>query len=81
MPSVHPPRRSQYHYRFWVAETASPRKGFLGTAKGGIVVALAGELGLPVRYLGVGEQVDDLVAFDPSLFVEALIPNTAAYLS
>ncbi len=52
-----------------------------GTAKGGIVVALAGELGLPVRYLGVGEQVDDLVAFDPSLFVEALIPNTAAYLS
>jgi fused signal recognition particle receptor len=52
-----------------------------GTAKGGIVVALAGELGLPVRYLGVGEQVDDLIAFDPQMFVEALIPNTAAYSS
>lgn len=50
-----------------------------GTAKGGIVVALACELGLPVRYLGVGEQVDDLIAFDPQMFVEALIPNTAAY--
>ena len=52
-----------------------------GTAKGGIVVALAGELGLPVRYLGVGEQVEDLIAFDPQMFVEALIPNTAAYSS
>jgi fused signal recognition particle receptor len=52
-----------------------------GTAKGGIVVALAGELGLPVRYLGVGEQMDDLIAFDPQMFVEALIPNTVAYSS
>ena len=52
-----------------------------GTAKGGIVVALAGELGLPVRYLGVGEQVDDLIPFDPQMFVEALIPMTAAHSS
>jgi fused signal recognition particle receptor len=50
-----------------------------GTAKGGIVVALAGELGLPVRYLGVGEQVDDLITFDPQMFVEALIPITVAH--
>ena len=52
-----------------------------GTAKGGIVVALATELGLPVRYLGVGEQVDDLIPFDPKMFVEALIPMTAAHSS
>jgi fused signal recognition particle receptor len=49
-----------------------------GTAKGGIVVALACEMGLPVRFLGVGEKVDDLIAFDPQMFVEALIPNGVA---
>ncbi len=52
-----------------------------GTAKGGIVVALAGELGLPVRFLGVGEQMDDLVPFDPGLFVEALVPVEAEHSS
>lgn len=52
-----------------------------GTAKGGIVVALAGELGLPVRFLGVGEQMDDLVPFDPRLFVEALVPVEAEHSS
>jgi fused signal recognition particle receptor len=52
-----------------------------GTAKGGIVVALASEIGLPVRYLGVGEQVDDLIPFDPQMFVEALIPMTVAHSS
>ncbi len=46
-----------------------------GTAKGGIVVAIACELGLPVRYIGVGEGVDDLQAFDPRTFVEALFEN------
>jgi fused signal recognition particle receptor len=44
-----------------------------GTAKGGIVLAIAGELGLPVQYIGVGEGVDDLQAFDPESFVEALL--------
>lgn len=48
-----------------------------GTAKGGIVVALSQELGLPVRYLGVGEGLEDLVPFDPQLFAEALIPDSA----
>jgi fused signal recognition particle receptor len=52
-----------------------------GTAKGGIVVALAGELGLPVRFLGVGEQVDDLIPFDPQMFVEALVPVEAGHSS
>lgn len=44
-----------------------------GTAKGGVAVAIAGELGLPIRYLGVGEQPDDLVDFSPEEFVEALL--------
>jgi len=44
-----------------------------GTAKGGIVLAIAGELGLPVLYVGVGEGVEDLQAFDPESFVEALL--------
>ena len=48
-----------------------------GTAKGGIVLAIAGELGLPVQYVGVGEGVDDLRAFDPESFVEALLGEEA----
>ena len=44
-----------------------------GTAKGGIVVAIAKELGVPVKYIGVGEGVDDLMPFEPEGFVEALI--------
>jgi fused signal recognition particle receptor len=43
-----------------------------GTAKGGMVVAIGTELGLPVRYIGIGEGVNDLRPFDPDLFVEAL---------
>ena len=44
-----------------------------GTAKGGIVLAVAGELGLPVHYIGVGEGVEDLQAFEPEAFVDALL--------
>ncbi|MBQ3011068.1 MAG: signal recognition particle-docking protein FtsY [Oscillospiraceae bacterium] len=44
-----------------------------GTAKGGIVFAISGEMGLPVKYIGVGEGVDDLMAFNPAEFVEALL--------
>jgi fused signal recognition particle receptor len=43
-----------------------------GTAKGGIVVAIARELNLPIRYVGVGEKVDDLLPFDPERFIESL---------
>ena len=43
-----------------------------GTAKGGVVVAIKDQLGLPVRYIGVGEQVDDLQPFDAQTFVDAL---------
>ena len=43
-----------------------------GTAKGGIAVAIADQLQLPVKYIGVGEQADDLIRFDGREFVEAL---------
>ena len=43
-----------------------------GTAKGGIAVAIRSELGLPVRYIGVGEQLDDLQPFDAREFVDAI---------
>jgi fused signal recognition particle receptor len=43
-----------------------------GTAKGGIVVAISRELGLPVRYVGVGEKAGDLLPFNPPEFVESL---------
>lgn len=43
-----------------------------GTAKGGIVVAIKNQLGLPVRYVGVGEKIDELQEFVPEDFVEAL---------
>jgi fused signal recognition particle receptor len=44
-----------------------------GTAKGGIVIAVQRELGLPVKLVGLGEGPDDLVAFDPDEFVDALL--------
>jgi fused signal recognition particle receptor len=44
-----------------------------GTAKGGVVLAIAKELALPVRYVGVGESVDDLLEFSPEDFVDALL--------
>jgi len=43
-----------------------------GTAKGGVVVAITRELGLPIRYVGVGEKVDDLLPFDPETFINSL---------
>ncbi len=43
-----------------------------GTAKGGVVIAIARELGLPIRYIGVGEKVDDLLPFEPERFIETL---------
>lgn len=47
-----------------------------GTAKGGIVFAIARQLQLPIRYIGVGEQVDDLRSFDARTFVDALFDET-----
>jgi len=44
-----------------------------GTSKGGVVVRIAGELALPVRYIGVGEGLDDLRSFDSRDFVSAIM--------
>lgn len=44
-----------------------------GTAKGGIAIAIAKELNLPIRYVGIGEKVDDLVIFNPEQFVNGLL--------
>ena len=43
-----------------------------GTAKGGVLVALADKFGLPIHAIGVGEQIDDLAPFDPEEFAAAL---------
>ena len=43
-----------------------------GTAKGGIVVAIARELNLPIRFVGIGEQADDLLPFDAEKFVSSI---------
>jgi len=44
-----------------------------GTAKGGIAFAVTGELGIPIKLIGVGEQADDLLDFDPEAYVKALL--------
>jgi fused signal recognition particle receptor len=49
-----------------------------GTAKGGILFALASELKLPIRYIGVGESAEDFARFDPEAFVDALLKRDAA---
>jgi len=49
-----------------------------GTAKGGIVLAIKRELGIPVKFVGIGEGADDCAPFDPDTFVEALFGEGAA---
>ena len=43
-----------------------------GTAKGGVIVPIRQQFGLPVKFVGVGEQAEDLAPFDPAAFVDAL---------
>jgi len=49
-----------------------------GTAKGGVVIAIKQELQIPIKYVGVGEKIDDLQPFDPKDFVAALFDETEA---
>jgi fused signal recognition particle receptor len=49
-----------------------------GTAKGGVILGIADQLKIPVRYIGVGERVEDLREFDADEFVEALFEGTYA---
>jgi fused signal recognition particle receptor len=43
-----------------------------GTAKGGVVISIGNDLNIPVKYIGVGEQIDDLQPFDNKVFVDAM---------
>ena len=43
-----------------------------GTAKGGIAIAIQSDMDIPVKYIGIGETIDDLQKFDPESFVNAL---------
>ena len=43
-----------------------------GTAKGGVVIAIARELNLPIRYVGIGEKVDDLLPFDAEKYIQSI---------
>ena len=52
-----------------------------GTAKGGIALAIQSELSVPVKYIGVGEQMEDLQKFDPNAFVDALFDGIAAKIA
>lgn len=47
-----------------------------GTAKGGVLFALAREFAIPIRFVGLGEKLEDLRVFDPQAFVDALLPET-----
>jgi len=47
-----------------------------GTAKGGVLFALAREFGIPIRFVGLGERLEDLRVFDPEAFVDALLPES-----
>ena len=47
-----------------------------GTAKGGIVFPISYELGIPVKFVGVGEKIDDFEVFDPDEFINAMFNTT-----
>jgi fused signal recognition particle receptor len=64
------------HFRSAVGVTGLCLTKLDGTAKGGILIALAKKAGLPIRYIGVGEGIDDLLEFDAEQFVSALIPDS-----
>ena len=67
------PATGSIHSDVTVVElSAFEAPGLDGSAKGGIAVAIAYELGLPVKLVGVGEGIDDLRPFDPQDFAEAL---------
>jgi fused signal recognition particle receptor len=50
-----------------------------GSARGGVVFALAKEFGVPIRFVGVGESLDDLRVFDPQAFVDGLLPESVGH--
>jgi fused signal recognition particle receptor len=65
------------HFHAAVALTGLILTKLDGTAKGGVVFAMAARHPLPIRFIGVGESIEDLREFDAAEFVEALLPETA----
>jgi fused signal recognition particle receptor len=60
------------HFQRWVGVSGLTLTKLDGTAKGGVIFAIAKKLGLPIRFIGVGEAVDDLRPFEAEPFIEAL---------
>ena len=60
------------HFQRWVGVSGLTLTKLDGTAKGGVIFAIAKKLGLPIRFIGVGEAVDDLRPFEAESFIEAL---------
>jgi fused signal recognition particle receptor len=60
------------HFRQWVGVSGISLTKLDGTAKGGVIFAIAKKLGLPIRFIGIGEGVEDLRQFEADQFIEAL---------
>jgi fused signal recognition particle receptor len=65
-------------FQQWVGVSGVSLTKLDGTAKGGVIFAIAKKLGLPIRYIGVGEAVDDLRPFQAEQFIEALFAGDDA---
>ena len=65
-------------FQQWVGVTGIALTKLDGTAKGGIIFAIAKKLGLPIRFIGIGETVDDLRPFEAGQFVDALFAGDDA---
>jgi len=65
-------------FRQWVGVSGISLTKLDGTAKGGVIFAIAKKLGLPIRYIGIGEAVDDLRPFEAEPFIEALFAGDDA---
>ena len=68
-----PPKSQAREFRTAVAVTGLIVTKLDGTARGGCVVSVVDELGLPVKFVGVGETLEDLQPFDPAEFVESIL--------
>lgn len=66
------------HFQQWVGVSGISLSKLDGTAKGGVIFAIAKKLGLPIRFIGIGEAVDDLRSFEADSFIEALFAGDDA---
>ena len=66
------------HFRQWVGVSGISLTKLDGTAKGGVIFAIARKLGLPIRFIGIGEAAEDLRPFEAEPFIEALFAGDDA---